>query len=249
MPSGAPVSQPISSEELPAPSSPETPPARMCGPRGTASLPICPRPVEASSHPTIQTRDSNGSDFAKSTAIPRTDRLSVGAITTGLIARVSASIVRDAMPRRLKRASTTPARRLGSPRTSRAGTTIGSSDVELTKSRRGRRSTTIRLTYQSPNAVSDLIEITLDTGSALLSLRVGRSITMVRPRARRLAHRSTAYRARSRLEPSKVRVSSRRSEPGGRVSNARTPSPTTPAPIMKCNSSTKPWPSRSFQRR
>ena len=36
------------------------------------------------------------------------------------------------------------------------------------------------------------------------------------------SQRSTAYRARSRLEPSKVRVSSRRSEPGGRVSNADT---------------------------
>ena len=70
-----------------------------------------------------------------------------------------------------------------------------------------------------------------------------------RPRARRLGQRSTAYRVRSRLEPSKVRVSSRRSEPGGRVSNARTPSPTTPAPIMKCNSSTRPLASRSFQRR
>ncbi len=60
--------------------------------------------------------------------------------------------------------------------------------------------------------------------------------------------RSTAYRARSRLEPSKVRWPIRRSEPGGRVSNARTPSPTTPAPIMKCSSSTKPPASRSFQR-
>jgi len=59
----------------------------------------------------------------------------------------------------------------------------------------------------------------------------------------------TAYRAKSRLEPAKARVSSRRSRPGGRVSNARTPSPTTPAPIMKWSSSIKPAASRSFQRR
>ena len=50
------------------------------------------------------------------------------------------------------------------------------------------------------------------------------------------SQRSTAYRTRSRLEPSKVRVSSRRSEPGGRTSNARTPSPTTPGPIMRWSS-------------
>lgn len=64
----------------------------------------------------------------------------------------------------------------------------------------------------------------------------------------RPGQRSTAYRARSRLEPSKVRVSSRRSEPGGRTSNARTPSPTTPGPIMRWSSSTRPAASRSFQR-
>ena len=62
------------------------------------------------------------------------------------------------------------------------------------------------------------------------------------------SQRATAYRTRSRLDPSKVRVSSKRSEPGGRDSNARTPSPTTPAPIMKCSSSTKPAARRSFQR-
>ena len=40
-------------------------------------------------------------------------------------------------------------------------------------------------------------------------------------RARCRSQRSTAYRAKSKLEPSKVRVSIRRSEPGGRVSKAR----------------------------
>ena len=60
---------------------------------------------------------------------------------------------------------------------------------------------------------------------------------------------STAYRAISRLEPSKVRVSSRRSEPGGRIANARTPGPTRPAPIMRCSPSTRLAASRSFQGR
>lgn len=53
----------------------------------------------------------------------------------------------------------------------------------------------------------------------------------------------------SRLDLSKVRLSRRRSRPEGRVSKARTPSPTMPAPIIRCSSSTKPAASRSFQSR
>src|SRR3989304_5091577 len=62
-------------------------------------------------------------------------------------------------------------------------------------------------------------------------------------RCRRAPHAGT-----SAANPGAVRAR-RGTGPGGRVSNARTPSPTTPAPIMKCSSSIKPVVSRSFQRR
>ena len=69
------------------------------------------------------------------------------------------------------------ASRFGSPRTSRAGTRIGSKEVELTSRRSGRRSTTNRLTNQSPSAVSESSEISF-TGNAVRSFRVGRSVTI-----------------------------------------------------------------------
>ena len=54
--------------------------------------------------------------------------------------------------------------RLGSDRTLRAGSRIASRDAELTRMSRGLRSTTSRLTYQSPKAVSASPEISLDWG-------------------------------------------------------------------------------------
>ena len=66
----------------------------------------------------------------------------------------------------------------GGPAHSGAGISIGSSEVELTKRRSGCRSTTTRLTYQSPSAVSELVGMTSVAGSNEFSFRVGRSMTM-----------------------------------------------------------------------
>ena len=120
-----------------------------------------------------------GTDFAKSTMMPSTERSTVGAISTGAIARVSASIARGSTPLFLSLAPTMPARRLGKPRTSRAGNNIGRSETELTRSRRGCRSTTIRLTYQSPSAVSEVVPTNPVAGSNEASVFVGRSITIL----------------------------------------------------------------------
>ena len=119
-----------------------------------------------------------GTAFAKSTMMPSTDRSTVGPTATEAIARVSAAIVRSSSPQRLNLASTSAASRAGRPRTFCAGISIGSSEVELTKRRSGCRSTTTRLTYQSPSAVSELVGMTSVAGSNEFSFRVGRSMTM-----------------------------------------------------------------------
>ena len=110
--------------------------------------------------------------------MPRMERSRVAPVAAGLIARCSASIMGLAMPRRVNRRSTSSAMRFGSSPTSRAGTNSGNKEAALTKSRSGRRSTTIRLTYQSPSAVSDGVETSDVTGNAVRSFRVGRSITI-----------------------------------------------------------------------
>lgn len=71
----------------------------------------------------------------------------------------------------------------GAEASCRPATRIGRSEVELTKRRSGSRSTTIRLTYQSPSAVSNLADPTSSAGSSDLSFRVGRSITMSQVRS------------------------------------------------------------------
>jgi len=82
------------------------------------------------------------------------------------------------MPQRRKRAATSAPSLAGRPRTSRAGSSIGRSAIELTRSRRGCRSTTIRLTYQSSSAVSLQLGTLSALGSSARSFLVGRSITM-----------------------------------------------------------------------
>lgn len=82
------------------------------------------------------------------------------------------------MPHRRNRADTIAASRLGRLRTSRAGITIGRSVAELRRRSSGCRSTTSRLTYQSPSAVSDAADGTADSGRRALSFRVRRRTTI-----------------------------------------------------------------------
>ena len=57
----------------------------------------------------------------------------------------------------------------------------------------------------------------------------------------------TPYLASTLPEPSHVREASSRSETGVRPSNSGVPVPTRTGPIIRCNSSTRPLISRSFQ--
>lgn len=82
-----------------------------------------------------------------------------------------------ATPRRANRPVTMSPSCAGSSRTSLAGTNIGSRDAELTRRRSGCRSTTNRLTYQSPSAVSELSTVRV-MASEVQSFRVGPSITI-----------------------------------------------------------------------
>jgi hypothetical protein len=132
--------------------------------------------------------------------MPSTDRSAVKPMMTGAIACFSASIVWASMPRRVSRAATSSPSRVGRRRTSRAGNNIGRSDVELTSRSSGRRSTTTRLTYQSPSAVSDLVGTISAAGSNELSFRVGRSMTMDPRRTVTLSGPGRAARARGELK-------------------------------------------------
>ena len=68
--------------------------------------------------------------------------------------------------------------RPGNPGTSRTGINNGSRDVELTRINSGCRSTTRRLTYQSPRAVSEAPATGRAVAKSARSLRVGRRITI-----------------------------------------------------------------------
>ena len=124
--------------------------------------------------------------------MPTTDRSAVGPTETGRIAPRSACITGSGIPRRRRRAATRSGRRSGRLATSRAGMSIGSRLRALTKRRSGRRSTVIRLTYQSPRAVVESADIEVEIGKAAASFCVRRSTTIS---ARVLANAPVQLRA------------------------------------------------------
>lgn len=119
-----------------------------------------------------------GSILAKSTRMPSTERSVVLAIYPRNMAATSASIKPLEMPNRSRRRATSRARRSGSYFISRAGNTMGSNERDLNKIRSGFRSTTTRLTYQSPSAVSERNSPSAERGRVFSSFRVGLSMTI-----------------------------------------------------------------------
>lgn len=110
--------------------------------------------------------------------IPSTERSDVFDTSTGDIAAISGAINLPSIPRRLRRSATIRGSRSGKVFTSRAGSTIGSSDTAETSTRSGWRLRTNRLTYQSPRAVLERSDSDPVSGNDAASRLVRRRMTI-----------------------------------------------------------------------